>query len=83
MIEDDHTKPVRFRLAWKWKGSGVSGSTPWTHRAEVVEGWLESFSRRTGQHVEHWIEVSRIATVREARPADRETRPSGRESTHA
>jgi hypothetical protein len=49
----------------------------------VVEGWLESFSRRTGQHVEHWIEVSRIATVREARPADRETRPSGRETTHA
>jgi hypothetical protein len=83
MVEDDHKRPVRFRLAWRWKGSGVSGSTPWTYRGEVVEGWLESFSRRTGERVEHWIEVSQASVEREARPTARETRPNGRETTHA
>jgi hypothetical protein len=83
MIEDGHKRPVRFRLAWRWKGSGVSGSTPWTHRGEVVEGWLESFSRRTGDRVEHWIEVSRVSTEHDPRPTARATRPNGRETTRA
>lgn len=83
MIDEDHKRPVRFRLAWRWKGSGVSGSTPWTHRGEVVEGWLESFTRRTGERVEHWIEVSRVTRDHESRSATRDSRPTSRETTNA
>jgi hypothetical protein len=76
MIDDDQGRPVQFRLAWRWKASGVSGEGPWMHRGEVVEGWLESLSRRTGERVEHWIEVS------STRSEGKTERPSRRESRH-
>lgn len=78
MIDDDQRPPVQFRLAWRWKTSGVSGKGPWTHRGEIVEGWLESLSRRTGDHVEHWIEITRIQSQRHA---ERGGRPDSREVT--
>ena len=71
MIDDDQRRPVQFRLAWRWRSSGLSGRGPWTHRGEVVEGWMESLSRRTGERVEHWIEISRVQSAREARPDSR------------
>jgi hypothetical protein len=57
IVDGPGKSPRRFRLAWRWKESGVSGSGPWTYRADVVTAWLESMTLRSGQRVEHWIEV--------------------------
>lgn len=46
----------RVRLAWRWRDSGISGCGPWTHRTDLVEAWLESLVRRSGERVDHWIE---------------------------
>jgi hypothetical protein len=57
MTDDVHKGPRRVRLAWRWKLSGTTGTGPWTHRSDVVEGWFESLTQRWGDTVEHWIEI--------------------------
>jgi hypothetical protein len=56
MKSESEKRYRRFRLAWRWKESGVSGTGPWTHRSDLVEAWFESMARRSGERVEHWIE---------------------------
>lgn len=64
----------RFRLAWRWRESGVSGTGPWTHRSDLVEAWFDSMARRSGERVEHWIEEEIVG----AGSLEREMRASGR-----
>jgi hypothetical protein len=58
MDGDDRSKPSRYRLAWRWRESGVTGMGPWTRRSDLVEAWMDSLSQRHGETVVHWIEVS-------------------------
>ena len=60
MDDADPKRPAQYRLAWRWKVSGVTGAGPWMHRSEVVEGWLDSLSRRHGDSVLHRIEVAEL-----------------------
>lgn len=58
MIEDEnpHQRGQQlYRLAWKFRKSGATGTGPWMQNRERVEAWLETFSRRY-QDVEHWVE---------------------------
>jgi hypothetical protein len=57
MTEDNPMGRRRVRLVWRWKQSGTTGTGPWTHRSDVVEGWFESLTQRWGETVEHWIEL--------------------------
>jgi hypothetical protein len=64
----------RFRLSWRWRESGLSGSGPWTHRSDLVEAWYASMAHRSGERVEHWIEeevVEFAVLEREMRLTDR------------
>ncbi len=53
------------RLSWRWIESGISGSSPWTHRADVVEAWRDSLQDRHGHTVQHWIEDAEPFTAGE------------------
>ncbi len=66
MTERERTGPRRFRLSWRWKDSGVTGSGPWMHRGDIVAGWMESLTRRSGERVEHWIEIETAPTTERA-----------------
>jgi hypothetical protein len=57
MDADDRKTPSLYRLAWRWRESGVSGTGPWTLRADLVEAWMDSLTQRHGETVAHWIEV--------------------------
>lgn len=49
---------VQYRLAWKFRGNGTTGTGPWMRNRETVEAWLESLSRRYNEKVEHWVETA-------------------------
>lgn len=51
------TLPQRYRLAWRFNGTGTSGHGPWMHRADVVEAWVESLNRRHRTAIVHWLET--------------------------
>jgi hypothetical protein len=73
MDDDDRRKPSRYRLAWRWKESGVTGMGPWTQRPDIVEGLLDSLTRRHGDTMVHWIEVGEVehrVRTRSRRPRD-------------
>jgi hypothetical protein len=58
-MKRDDTDPRdtgRYRLTWRFRRSGRTGSGPWMRRPEVVEAWLDAFSRRDGEQVEYWID---------------------------
>jgi len=60
MTEENFPGPRRVRLVWRWRHSGTTGTGPWMHRSDVVEGWFESLTQRWGETVEHWIELESI-----------------------
>lgn len=65
---DDEQSPARsqkFRLAWKFCGSGTTGSGPWMHNRETVEAWLESLNRRYNGRIEHWVETAPLEPWRQ------------------
>lgn len=57
MIDDENANPrgQLYRIAWKFRKSGATGTGPWMQSRETVEAWLETLSRRY-QDVEHWVE---------------------------
>ncbi len=71
MDDDDTRELTLYRLSWRWRESGVSGSGPWTHRSDVVKSWLESMVERDGESVDHWIEQSAPRTRTHARRGQR------------
>lgn len=60
MIDEERSQnhSQRYRLAWKFCGSGTTGSGPWMHDRETVEAWLESLNRRYNGKVVHWVETA-------------------------
>lgn len=56
-METERMTPTRFRLAWRWKKSGLTGASPWLRDSDIVEGWLDSLSLRHGEKIQHWIEA--------------------------
>ena len=57
MIDDENMTHhgQLYRIAWKFRKSGATGSGPWMQNRETVEVWKETLSRRY-QEVEHWVE---------------------------
>ncbi|MGH7553935.1 MAG: hypothetical protein ACREMQ_13010 [Longimicrobiales bacterium] len=56
---DDETGTNRgqlYRIAWKYRRSGATGSGPWMQDRETVEIWLETLTRRYSEQLEHWVE---------------------------
>jgi hypothetical protein len=68
----ERSSPTRFRLAWRWKKSGLTGVGPWVRDSDVVEAWLDALSRRDGDRILHWIEseeeAGRRAAIGQAAP---------------
>ncbi len=60
MIDDENgtTGGYLYRIAWKYRRSGTTGTGPWMHDRETVELWLESLTRRYSDAVEHWMETA-------------------------
>lgn len=47
----------------------ISGSSPWLENRETVRTWLECFTRRSDERVEHWIEVNEAGRIDDGRDA--------------
>jgi hypothetical protein len=73
MEKDGPDRLLVYRLAWKWKMTGASGTGPWVRDLDMVHGLMTSLSERARERAEHWVE----AAPAEARwfPADRPFQP--------
>lgn len=54
--EPDARETGRYRLAWRFRRSGRTGTGPWMREPEVLEAWLAAFSRRDAEQIEYWID---------------------------
>lgn len=60
MIDEERGADIRqlYRLAWRFRKSGTTGTGPWVRDRERVEVLLETLSRRYGEDVDHWVETA-------------------------
>lgn len=49
-----------YRLAWRFRRNGTTGTGPWMRDREIVDAWLESLSRRSNEDIDHWVETAPV-----------------------
>lgn len=47
-----------YRIAWRFRRNGTTGTGPWTRDRDRVEALLDSLSRRYSEAADHWVETA-------------------------